>query len=140
MALVRMLMRAAERWRMPVSEVGSDGSGLRWKFARLIWVRSLSMTMAPSILESSNRRLAVNEMLSGKPSSPAARTASTSPTQMRAPSRPALIMSRARRKAVPGAVWRMAHSMRSSRDSDRSQKSPMKTLLSEAPRDARHAP
>ena len=37
------------------------------------------MTMAPSILESSNRRFEVNEMLSGKPSLPAASTFSVSP-------------------------------------------------------------
>ena len=30
MALVSWLMRAAVRWRMPVSEVGSEGSGFRW--------------------------------------------------------------------------------------------------------------
>ena len=113
-AFVSRLMRAAVRWRMPVSLVGRLGSGLRWKFARRICVRSRSTTMAPSILESSNRRFAVNEMLSGKPSLPAERTVSVSPTQMRAPRWPAMIMSRARRTAVPGAVMAMASSRRSS--------------------------
>ena len=113
-AFVSRLMRAAVRWRMPVSLVGRLGSGLRWKFARRICVRSRSTTMAPSILESSNRRFAVNEILSGKPSLPAERTVSVSPTQMRAPRWPAMIMSRARRTAVPGAVMAMASSRRSS--------------------------
>ena len=113
-AFVSRLMRAAVRWRMPVSLVGRLGSGLRWKLARRICVRSRSTTMAPSILESSNRRFAVNEMLSGKPSLPAESTVSVSPTQMRAPRWPAMIMSRARRTAVPGAVMAMASSRRSS--------------------------
>ena len=113
-ALVSRLMRAAVRWRMPVSLVGRLGSGLRWKLARRICVRSRSTTMAPSILESSNRRLAVNEMLSGKPSLPAESTVSVSPTQMRAPRWPAMIMSSARRTAVPGAVMAMASLRRSS--------------------------
>ena len=113
MASVTMDMRAAVRWRMPVSEVGMEGSGFRWKLARRIVVRSSSMTMAPSIFESSKSRLAVNAMLRGKPSLPEARTFSVSPMQMSAPRRPARIMSRALRRAVPGAVRRMASSMRS---------------------------
>ena len=113
MASVTMLMRAAVRWRMPVSEVGMLGSGFRWKLARRMVVRPSSMTMAPSILDSSNRRLAVKAMLSGKPSSPEARTRSSSPMQMRAPRWAAKTMSSAPRSAVPGAVRRMASSMRS---------------------------
>mgnify|MGYP007002657675 CR=1 FL=1 len=112
MASVSTDMRAAVRWRMPVSLVASDGSGLRWKFARRICVRSPSMTMAPSILESSNRRFEVKDILSGKPSLPAARTFSVSPTQIRAPRCPAMIMSRAVRMGWPGAVRRIACSMR----------------------------
>ena len=77
-------------------------------------MRPLSTTMAPSILESSNRRLAVNEMLSLKPSSPAASTFSVSPMQMRAPMWPAMIMSSAWRRAVPGAVCETAVRRRAS--------------------------
>ena len=107
-------MRAAVRWRVPVSAVGSVASGLRWKLARRILVRSLSTTTAPSILQSSNNRFAVKETSSLKPSPPAARTFSVSPTQMRAPRRPAMIMSSATRSAVPGAVIFRAVAMRSS--------------------------
>ena len=49
-----------------------------------------------------------------KPSPPAARTFSVSPTQMRAPRRPAIIMSSATRSAVPGAVIFRAVAIRSS--------------------------
>ena len=107
-------MRAAVRWRVPVSAVGSVASGLRWKLARRILVRSLSTTTAPSILQSSNNRFAVKETSSLKPSPPAARTFSVSPTQMRAPRRPAIIMSSATRSAVPGAVIFRAVAIRSS--------------------------
>ena len=78
------------------------------EFARRICVRSPSITMAPSILESSNRRFEVNEMLSGKPSLPALSTFSESPTQIRAPRWPAIIMSSAVRSGCPGAVRRIA--------------------------------
>ena len=71
-------------------------------------MRSPSITMAPSILESSNRRFEVNEMLSGKPSLPALSTFSESPTQIRAPRWPAIIMSSAVRSGCPGAVRRIA--------------------------------
>ena len=107
-------MRAAVRWRVPVSAVGSVASGLRWKLARRILVRSLSTTTAPSILQSSNNRFAVKETSSLKPSPPAARTFSVSPTQMRAPRRPAIIISSATRSAVPGAVIFRAVAIRSS--------------------------
>ena len=70
------------------------------------------MTMAPSILHSSNSRLEVNEMLKGKPSLPDASTCSVSPTQMSAPMWPAMIMSSAVRMGCPGAVSRMASCMR----------------------------
>ena len=107
-------MRAAVRWRMPVSLVESEGSGLRWKLARRILLSPPSMTIAPSILESSKSRLLVKEMFSGKPSLPAASTASVSPTQMSAPMWPAMIISRAVLSGCPGAVRRTASFMRSS--------------------------
>ncbi len=112
MASVSRLMRAAVRWRVPVSVVGSVGSGFRWKLARRILVMSLLMTTAPSILQSSNRRLAVKDTSSLKPSVPAAMTASSSPMVMSAPRWPAMIISRAVRRAVPGAHMRRACSRR----------------------------
>ena len=60
-------MRWAVRWRMPDSSVGIEGSGINWTFALRMLQFVVSMTTAPSILDSSRRREAVNGTSRSKP-------------------------------------------------------------------------
>ena len=48
--------RSAVRCRVPVSEVGTDGSGTRWTLARAMRLPSPARMMAPSIFASSESR------------------------------------------------------------------------------------
>ena len=59
--------RSAVRWRVPVSSVGSDGSGMSCTAARVIVRASASSTMAPSIFDSSRSRVAEKATSSTNP-------------------------------------------------------------------------
>ncbi len=59
--------RSAVRWRVPVSVVGIEASGIRWTFARAIREASAARMMAPSILASSERRWGLNSASSRNP-------------------------------------------------------------------------
>ena len=64
---VCLATRSAVRCRVPVSSEGIVWSGIRWTAARWMRVRSLSMMIAPSILASSRRPVAVNGTSRVKP-------------------------------------------------------------------------
>ncbi len=59
--------RSAVRWRVPVSAVTIDGSGIRWTPAIRMRVASRSRMIAPSILASSRSPVAVNGTSSANP-------------------------------------------------------------------------
>jgi hypothetical protein len=48
--------RSAVRWRVPVSVVGTVGSGTRWTLALAMRSPSVEMMIAPSIFASSDSR------------------------------------------------------------------------------------
>ena len=96
--------RSAVRWRVPVSSEGIAGSGIRCTAARVIRVRSRSMMIAPSILASSRRPVAVNGTSSVKPPVQIDSTVRSWPSTISAPVRPRRIRSRPSRSAVPGAI------------------------------------
>ena len=54
---VWMAVRSAERWRVPDSSVGIDGSGTSCTLARRMRLPSLESTTAPSIFDSSRSRV-----------------------------------------------------------------------------------
>ena len=96
--------RSAVRCRVPVSSDGIEWSGIRWTAARWIRVMSRSTMIAPSILASSRRPVAVNGTSRVKPPVEIASTVLSLPSTIRAPVRPRRIRSSPSRRAVPGAI------------------------------------
>ena len=129
---VCLATRSAVRCRVPVSSEGIVWSGIRWTAARWMRVMSLSMTIAPSILASSRRPVAVNGTSRVKPPVEMDSTTLSSPRTIRAPVRPRRMRSSPSRRGVPGAIEaRVARSLSCS--SMRSATGPPRALSSGAP-------
>ena len=96
--------RSAVRCRVPVSSVWMDGSGIRCTAARSIRLMSRSRMIAPSILLSSRRPVAVNSTSISNPPVEMESTTLSWPRTSRAPVQPRRIRSRPSRNSVPGAT------------------------------------
>ena len=96
--------RSAVRWRVPVSSEGIVWSGIRCTAALMIRVRSRSRMIAPSILASSRRPVAVNGTSRSNPPVEIDSTVLSWPSTIRAPVRPRRIRSSPSRRPVPGAI------------------------------------
>ena len=107
--------RSAVRWRVPVSDVGTLGSGTRCTLARATRDVSEARMIAPSILASSESRWGVNSASSRNPPEQTDSTSGPSPTTMSAPMRAWRMRSRPSRSGVPGATSRRATIMASDR-------------------------
>ena len=103
--------RSAVRWRVPVSEVATVGSGTRCTLARAMRPVSLARMMAPSIFASSDRRWGEKAASRRKPPEQIPSTAGSSPTTTSAPSRAWRIRSSPSRSGCPGATAARAASM-----------------------------
>ena len=96
--------RSAVRWRVPVSLVGTVGSGTRWTLARAMRVASALRMIAPSIFASSLRRCGLYGASSRKPPLQMASTSGPSPTTTSAPILARTTRSSPSRSGVPGAT------------------------------------
>ena len=97
--------RSAVRWRVPVSEVGTDESGTRWTLARAMRLPSAARMRAPSILASSERRWGLKAASSRNPPEQMLSTAGPSPTTTRPPMPAWRMRSMPSRSGRPGATW-----------------------------------
>ena len=95
--------RSAVRCRVPVSLVGTVGSGTRWTLARAMRVPSVEMMMAPSILASSDRRCGLYGASTRKPPEQMASTSGPSSITSSAPALARTTRSMPSRSGVPGA-------------------------------------
>ena len=100
--------RSAVRWRVPVSDVGTFGSGTRCTLARAMRLASEARMIAPSIFASSDSRCGLNAASSKKPPEQMLSTSGPSPTMISAPIFALRTRSRPSRSAVPGATARRA--------------------------------
>ena len=96
--------RSAVRWRVPVSLVGTVGSGTRWTLARAMRLPSVEMMIAPSILASSDSRCGLYGASTRKPPEQIASTSGPSSTTSSAPALARTTRSMPSRSGVPGAT------------------------------------
>jgi hypothetical protein len=96
--------RSAVRCRVPVSEVGTVGSGTRCTLARAMRLASAARMIAPSIFATSWRRWGVNPASRRKPPEQICSTSVPSPTTMSAPLPDWRTRSIPSRKDCPGAT------------------------------------
>ena len=100
--------RSAVRCRVPVSEVGTVGSGTRCTLARAMRLASAAKMMAPSIFASSESRWGLKAASSRKPPEQMFNTSGPSPTITSPPMPAWRIRSIPSRRARPGATWASA--------------------------------
>jgi len=96
-------VRSAERCRVPVSEVGMDGSGTRCTLARSTRLASASSTRAPSIFASSATRWLVAAMSITKPPDTSCSICGVHPITISVPRSARMMRSMPSRRCVPGA-------------------------------------
>ena len=104
--------RSAVRWRVPVSAVGTVGSGTRWTLALAMRSQSAERMIAPSILASSDKRCGLNGASTRNPPLQIASTSGSSLTTTSAPPLARTMRSIPARSGVPGAT--LARASRSS--------------------------
>ena len=96
--------RSAVRCRVPVSLVGTVGSGTRWTLARAMRPPSSREMIAPSILANSDSRCGLNGASTRNPPQQIANTSAPSPRMNRAPVLARTTRSIPSRSGVPGAT------------------------------------
>ena len=101
---VCLAVRSAVLCRMPDSFVGIVESGRSWTFALRILIVSVSMMIAPSILDSSRSRADDSSTSSSIPSEQIFSICSLYPSTISVPVFPSWIRSSPSRISVPGAM------------------------------------